>query len=34
VRNPNAMDLIEVGDVVEKLDQAFADRHIAPLTVN
>ena len=31
VRNPHAMDLIEVGDVIEKLDAAFAERTIAPL---
>jgi heptosyltransferase I len=32
VRNPNAMDLIEVGDVVEKLDMAFAERANRPVT--
>jgi heptosyltransferase I len=31
VRDPAAMDLIEVGDVVEKLELAFAERGIAPL---
>jgi heptosyltransferase I len=32
VRNPDAMDLIEVSDVVVKLDAAFAERGIRPLT--
>jgi hypothetical protein len=31
VRNPDAMDLIEVGDVVVKLDAAFAERGIRPI---
>ncbi len=30
VRDPNAMDLIRVEDVVEKLDLAFAERGIVP----
>jgi heptosyltransferase I len=33
VRNPDAMDLIQVGDVIEKLDLAFAERGIRPLAV-
>jgi heptosyltransferase I len=28
VREPNVMDRIEIEDVVEKLDKAFAERHI------
>jgi heptosyltransferase I len=31
VRNPSAMDLITVEDVVERLDMAFAERDIRPL---
>jgi heptosyltransferase I len=31
VRNPDAMDLIEVDDVTQKLDMAFAERHINAL---
>jgi heptosyltransferase I len=31
VRNPDAMDLIEVGDVVVKLDAAFTERGIRPI---
>jgi heptosyltransferase I len=30
VRNPDAMNLIEVDDVVERLDMAFSERHIDP----
>src|SRR5690606_13583201 len=32
VRNPEAMDLITVDDVVAKLDLAFAERGVAPIT--
>jgi heptosyltransferase I len=32
VRDPDAMSLITVQDVIPKLDQAFAERGIAPLT--
>jgi heptosyltransferase I len=32
VRNPDAMDLIQVGDVIEKLDLAFAEKDIRPIT--
>jgi heptosyltransferase I len=32
VRDPNAMDLIRVGDVIEKLDLAFAERGIMPVS--
>ena len=31
VRDPDAMDLIEVGDVIVKLDAAFAERGIRPI---
>jgi heptosyltransferase I len=31
VRDPNAMDLIRVGDVIEKLDLAFAERGVGPV---
>lgn len=31
VRNPDAMDLIQTADVLEKLDMAFAERDITPL---
>jgi hypothetical protein len=31
VRDPEAMSLITVADVTSKLDQAFAERGIAPL---
>lgn len=30
VRDPNAMDLIKVADVIEKLDLAFAERGLSP----
>jgi heptosyltransferase I len=33
VRDPDAMDLIEVGDVIVKLDAAFAARGIRPILV-
>ena len=32
VRNPEAMDLITVDDVVAKLDLAFAERGVTPIT--
>jgi heptosyltransferase I len=31
VRSPDAMDLIEVSDVIVKLDAAFAERGIRPI---
>jgi heptosyltransferase I len=31
VRNPDAMDLIRVDDVIEKLDRAFAERSVTPI---
>jgi heptosyltransferase I len=31
VRNPDAMDLVEISDVVVKLDAAFAERGIRPI---
>jgi heptosyltransferase I len=32
VRDPNAMDLIRVADVIEKLDLAFAERGVEPVS--